>query len=165
MDHYSDEPVLVKPTSISKWGLRQWVLTGIGTLVLLIAAAFIATPFYQKHLDHKAHEVKRGEMWGAIYDTEIEGVVSTVELAWPGQKLAVIVRPSPIAGAVMQIDGSFGSERLTWDAQHSAFGPTQATLNPLDHYKVKLTLRRDGREVWSGKFWAYGAVQNGGHGH
>lgn len=165
MEHYSDEPVLVKPSPFSKWGPRQWILTGIGILALLIASAFIATPFYQRHLDNKAHEAKRGELWGAIYDTNIEGVVSTVELGWPGPHLAVVVRPSPVAGAIMQIDGSFGSERLVWDAAHNAFGPTKATLNPLDHYKVKLTLRRDGKEVWSGKFWAYGAVQNDGHGH
>lgn len=165
MGQYSDEPVIVKSTPISKWGARQWVITGLGVLILLIAAAFIATPFYQKHLDAKAHEAKRGELWGAIYNAEIDGVVSTVELGWPGPHLAVIVRPSPVAGAVMQIDGGFGSERLTWDAKNNAFGPTKATLDPLSHYKIRLTLRRDGREIWSEKLWAYGAVQNDGHGH
>lgn len=164
MSAFSDEPVLVSPAPVRRWGRRQWMLVAAVAVVLAIVGTIIATPFYQKHLEEKAAHVKRGELYGAIYDTTIEGVVSTVELGWPGEHLAVIVRPSPVTGAVMEIAGPFGAERLTWNAERSAFGPTKATINPLEHRKVKLTLRRDGREIWSARLWAWGVAPEG-HAH
>jgi len=148
---YSDEPVLVKPA-------RRWspkVIAAIA-LVLLLVGGVLSIPLYQNHLDDAAHHVRRGQHQGALYDIIVGGVPHTIELGWMAPAFSAVLSPAPADGTVLDVSANFGDETLSWNAGKKCFGPGTARVDPYAHQKVKLTLRRDDRVLWSDTLWLYG---------
>ncbi len=158
---YSDEPVLVTPAR--RWSAKTAI---IAALVLTLVGGIIYIPFYQKNLDHEAHEVRRGPNQGSLYDISINGAPHTLELGWIAPALSAVLTPAPGPGTTLEVAGDFGRETLSWSAEENRFGPAATRIDPYAHHKVKLTLRQDGRILWSDTLWAYGIHDShAGHGH
>ncbi len=157
---YSDEPNLVAPS-------RRWPLKNIAALVavILLVGGILSIPFYQKNLDHEAHEAPRGITQGALYNINLDGSPATIELGWIAPAFSAVVKPSPAAGATLEVSGDFGSETLTWNTTENRFGPGTARLDPYAHHKVKLVLRQGDRVLWRDTLWAYGIHDTHGHSH
>jgi hypothetical protein len=157
---YSDEPNLVPPS-------RRWPLKNIAALVavIVLVGGILVIPFYQKNLDHEAHEARRGDTQGARYDIRIAGTPATIELGWIAPAFSAVVKPAPAAGTTLEVSGDFGRETLAWNPAENRFGPGSLRLDPYAHHKVKLTLRQGDRVLWSDTLWAYGIHDTHGHSH
>jgi hypothetical protein len=157
---YSDEPNLIAPS-------RRWPLKNIAALVavIVLVGGILAVPFYQKNLDHRAHDVRRGDTQGALYDITLDGTPATIELGWIARAFSAVVKPAPAADTTLEVSGDFGRETLPWNAAENRFGPGSTRLDPYAHHKVKLTLRQAGRILWTDTLWAYGIHDTHGHSH
>ena len=157
---YSDEPNLVTSS-------RRWPLKNIAALiaVILLVGGILSIPFYQKNLDHEAHEAPRGETRGALYSITISGAPHTIELGWIAPAFSAVVKPAPAADTTLEVYGDFGRETLTWNPGENRFGPGTVRLDPYTHYKVKLVLRQGDRVLWRDTLWAYGIHDTHGHSH
>ncbi len=148
---YTDEPVLVKPA-------RRWSAKVIGgiALVLVTVGGVLSVPLYQNHVEDAAQRARRGDHKGALYNITINDAPHALELGWIAPAFSAALSPAPENGTTLDVSGDFGRETLTWNADKKCFGPGAARLNPYAHQKVKLTLRRGGRVVWSDTLWLYG---------
>ncbi len=156
---YSDEPVLVRPTSRP---IGRYV--AIGAIFLLLALlAYI--PWQKQHMDERAHDVDRGPRGGASYDVTIGGQPHQISLGWVrGPVFAITLTPAPATGTTLKVKSSFGEETLAWNDELQAFGPGTLSANPYEHYKLKLSLMdASGTVLWSDTRWAFGVVS--GHQH
>lgn len=157
---YSDEPVLVAPAR--RWSGKTIALV---TTVLVLVGGILWIPFFQKNLDHEAHEARRGPHRGALYDLQIDGVPHTLELGWIAPAFSAVLTPAPSSGTTLEVSGDFGSETLSWNSTENRFGPGSTRIDPYAHHKVKLTLRQPGRVLWRDTLWAYGFHDTQGHSH
>lgn len=157
---YSDEPNLVTPAR--PWSPKTIVLVAV---VLALVGGVLSIPFYQKNLEHEAHEARRGEHRGALYDITVAGAPHTIELGWIAPAFSAVLKPAPATGAILEVSGDFGRETLVWNAAENRFGPGATRLDPYAHQKVKLTLRQGDRVLWRDTLWLYGVHDTHGHSH
>lgn len=157
---YSDEPVLVSPS-------RRWTFKTVAAIavVILLVGGILSIPFYQKSLDHKAHDARRGPHQGVLYDIKLDGAPHTLELGWTAPAFSAVLSPAPAADATLEVAGDFGKETLAWNAADNRFGPGALRVDPYGHHKVKLVLRQGGRVLWRDTLWAYGIHDTHGHSH
>lgn len=157
---YSDEPNLVTPA-------RRWPLKNILALaaVMVLVGGILLVPLYQKNLDHEAHDARRGDTRGALYDITIDGTPATIELGWIAPAFSAVVKPAPDPAATLEISGDFGRETLDWNPELNGFGPGKLRVDPYAHHKVKLVLRLGDRVIWRDTLWAYGVHDTHGHSH
>lgn len=162
MAHYSDEPVLVKPTARASWPRWLAVLAALG-----VTGAVIYVPIGKARMEERAHYVERGERQGARYALTLEGVPHTLELTWAGGgQFAPVLTPAPAAGTQLWLKSRHGAETLAWNPRIGAYGPTTfGGVDPYAHYKLSLRLEREGRVLWKDTLWAYGIHDTHGHSH
>lgn len=155
---YSDEPVLVAPT-------RRWSAKTIAAILFVAAVVggILYIPLFQHNLDEAAHDSPRGPHNGALYTITVANTPHTLELGWIAPAFSAALTPAPAPGATLEVLGDFGSETLAWNPETATFGPGRLRLEPYGHHKVKLTLRLDGRVLWTGTLWAYGIHDTHGH--
>lgn len=155
---YSDEPVLVAPAR--RWSFKTIIAVA---LVLTLVGGILSIPFYQKHLDEAALNIRRGPHQGAFYNLTLDGAPHTLELGWIAPAFSAVLSPAPAADTTLEVSGDFGREMLPWNAAENRFGPGAARLDPYTHHKVKLTLRQGDRILWRDTLWLYGLQE--GHSH
>ncbi len=151
MHTFSDEPILVKPTSRSTWKRRLGI-----ALALFITGAVLYIPLEKARMEELAHEAKRGAHQGALYDLSVDGVPSTLELSWLKGRFAPVLDPAPAEGVTLRLQSSPGSETLRWNPEAKCFGPASFAVDPYSHYKLRLRLEKDGRTLWRDTLWVLG---------
>jgi len=151
MNTFSDEPILVKPTSRSTWKRRLGI-----ALALCITGAVLYVPLDKARMEELAHEAKRGKHQGALYDLTLEGVPHTLELSWRKGCFAPVLDPAPAEGVTLRLHSTPGAETLGWNPETKCFGPASFAVDPYAHYKLRLRLEKDGRTLWRDTLWALG---------
>ncbi|MBC2601835.1 hypothetical protein [Puniceicoccus vermicola] len=154
---FSDEPRTLDPKG------RNYRLPLIILFALLLIGVVAYIPLMNAWKEEQSHLAERGQYQGALYTLDLDGQETSIELAWAGPHLAVAMDAPPTPETVVQIQGSFGTETLTWNDEYSVFGPTEATLDPYGHHKVKLTFESGDEVLWSGKLWAWGIHSHDHH--
>ncbi len=153
----SEDPKLIPPSGPN---YRLIGAIAVGLLIIGLIAAVPLTLAWQKE---QAAHVERGELMGAVYDIDLGGQPTRLELGWAGPHLAILAEPALPEDVVIHVSGDFGKEALSWNPEARFFGPTRADLNPMSHYPVKLRIEQDGRTLWTGKKWAWGFPESDHH--
>lgn len=161
MSSFSDEPVLVKPTARGSW--KRWLAVAVA---LGVTGAVIYVPVGKARMEERAHDAKRGERQGAVYELTLDGAPHTLELTWFGDQFAPVLKPAPAAGTQLRLKSRLGTETLAWNSEMNCFGPTSfGNVDAYAHYKLALGLERDGTTLWKDTLWAYGIHDSHGHDH
>ncbi len=160
MSNFSDEPVLVKPDARRDW--KRWAAAA---LALFATGLIVYIPLDKARKEEAAHHATRGPRQGVLLQLALEDSAHTLELTWNRGRFAPVLEPAPAPGTTLRIAGRFGEETLAWNEELGSFGPTEAVVDPYDHYKVRLRLERDGRLLWRDTVWAYGIHDTHGHSH
>lgn len=154
---FSDEPRTLESNG------RNYRLVFIVLFALLLIGTVAYIPLINSWKEEQSHLAERGSYQGAVYSVEIDEEETPIELAWAGPHLAVAMEARPAEDTVVRIKGSFGEEVLTWNEEYSLFGPTQATINPQSHHKVRISIESGTEVLWSGKKWAWGIHSHDHH--
>lgn len=155
---FSDEPRMIE----SKGNRSRLIFIFLFAVLLLAAVLYI--PLFNGWQEEQSHLAERGKYQGAVYTIPIQGSETPVELGWAGPRLALAMEnPIPGDDISVEVKGSFGEEMLEWNDEYSFYGPTEATMDPNNHHKVKITIKSGDEILWSGKKWAWGIHSHDHH--